>query len=117
MRRTPPADHGTQRRYTRGCRCARCRKAWRDYMTARRRVRGQADRAVAARRADVRRTQAIVVRAVEAQRDPVLPVELSRLGGQILVAIQQSTGRSRRTVIDDLLRQHGGDVPVRESQR
>lgn len=66
---------------------------------------------------DVRRTQAIVERALETDADPTLPVTLTRLGGQILVSIQQRTGRSRDTVIDDLLRRHGVEVEVRQSER
>jgi len=111
-------EHGTYLRYsTGGCRCRRCRKAWRGYITGRRRATGTVDREVSAQQMDVRRTAAIVERAVVAEKDPVIPVELSRLGGQILVSIQRRTGRTRKAVIDDLLRKHGGDVEMRQSER
>lgn len=110
-------EHGTQPRYSSGCRCRRCKKAWREYVTGRRRARGQQDRAAALHRMDVKRTQAIVERAVVEEQDVVLPVELSRLGGQILVHIQQRTGRTRGAVIDDLLRKHGTEVEVRQQER
>lgn len=110
-------EHGTQRRYSRGCRCRRCRKAWREYVTARRRAAGKPSADQARHRLDVRRTRAIVERAVEQDEDPEMPVRFTPLGGQILVAIQQRTGRSRDTVIDELLRKHGGDVETRQSER
>ena len=110
-------EHGTQPRYSAGCRCRRCKKAWREYVTARRRAAGTPDRTAARHRMDARRTQAIVERAVVEEKDPVLPVELSRLGGQILVNIQKRTGRSRGAVIDDLLRKHGVTVEVRQQGR
>lgn len=74
-------------------------------------------RAVSKVRLDVKHTRTIVERAVEEGQDPELPVTLSPLGGQILVHIQQRTGRSRGAVLDDLLRQHGRDVPVRQQER
>lgn len=59
---------------------------------------------------DVRHTRAIVQRAVETETNAKLPVELTPLGGQILVAIQERTGRSRDVVIDYLLREHGSEL-------
>lgn len=111
-------EHGTQPRYSNGCRCRSCKKAWREYITGRRRARGQQDRTAARRRMDIQRTRAIVERAVaEEQPEVLLPVELSRLAGEILVNIQQRTGRSRGAVIDDLLRKHGTEIEVRQQER
>jgi hypothetical protein len=59
---------------------------------------------------DVRRTRAIVERALVEDKDPTLPVTLSRLGAQILVSIQQQTGSSRDAVLDDLLRRRAAEV-------
>jgi hypothetical protein len=98
-------EHGTRARYAAGCRCRRCKGAWADYIRTRRRATGRDDRATSQTRLDARRTRSIVERAVETETDPEFPVKLSPLGGQILVSIQQQTGRSRGEVIDDLLRQ------------
>lgn len=103
-------EHGTRARYGAGCRCRRCKRAWREYVTSRRRAKGLPDRDTALAQLDVRRTRAIVQRAVESETNAKLPVELTPLGGQILVAIQQRTGRTRDVVIDDLLREHGSDI-------
>jgi hypothetical protein len=102
-------QHGTRARYTAGCRCRRCKGAWATYIRSRRHAAGR-DRATSQQRLDVRRTRTIVERAVEADADPELPVKLSPLGGQILVAIQQRTGRTRGAVLDDLLRAHGSEI-------
>jgi hypothetical protein len=111
-------EHGTRARYGAGCRCRRCKRAWREYITSRRRAKGQPDRDTAKAQRDVRHTRAIVQRAVENGEDDVeLPLALSPLGGQILAAIQQRTGRRRDVVIDELLREHGAEIPLRESQR
>lgn len=103
-------EHGTRGRYGAGCRCRRCKQAWREYITNYRRAKGRPDRDTSLARLDVRRTRAIVQRAVESETNAKLPVELTPLGGQILVAIQQRTGRSRDVVIDDLLREHGSEL-------
>lgn len=103
-------EHGTQRRYAMGCRCRSCRKAWREYITSRRRAKGLPNREGSRHRQDVRRTRAIVLRAVETEVDPELRLKLSPLGGQILVAIQQRTGRTSGNVIDELLREHGTNI-------
>ena len=100
-------EHGTRARYGAGCRCRRCKRAWREYITSRRRANGLPDRDTALAQRDVRHTRAIVQRAVETETNAKLPVELTPLGGQILVAIQQRTGRSRDVVFDELLREHG----------
>lgn len=102
--------HGTRARYGAGCRCRRCRRAWREYITSRRRANGLPDRSTALAQRDVRHTKAIVQRAVEGETDAKLPVALTPLGGQILVAIQQRTGRTRDVVIDDLLREYGSEI-------
>jgi hypothetical protein len=104
-----PREHGTYLRYANhGCRCRRCKKAWREYITSRRRRLGVPPRDVSMVRKDIRHTRAAVQRALETGEDARLPeVALTPLGGQILAAIQQRTGRSRDVVFDELLREHG----------
>lgn len=101
-------QHGTRARYAAGCRCRRCKGAWALYIRTRRHAEGR-DRPTAQQRLDVRRTRSIVERAVEADADPELPVKLSPLGGLILLARMERTGRSRGVVLDELLRAHGSE--------
>ena len=102
-------QHGTRARYASGCRCRRCKGAWASYIRDRRHAKGR-DGETARQRLDVRRTLSIVARAVETDEDAELPVKLSPLGGQILVARMQRTGRSRSAVLDELLRERGGEL-------
>jgi hypothetical protein len=106
--------HGTRQMYNDGCRCALCRSAWAAYFREYRRSQGRRSRATELRDRDLHHTRAAVERAVSNEHDVQMPVKLTALGGQILLAKQQRTGKSRSEIIEELLRAHPTDATVTE---
>ena len=56
--------------------------------------------------------EASLERIVEEDQDVTVLVPLTPLAYQILVAVQRKTQRRRGDVIDQLLREHGAEMPA-----
>ena len=128
--------HGTASRYnSHGCRCVACRRAWADYITARRRLHGVPTREqmLAAKRLHLTR-RAGETKAAFRQRtadtlarlrgDAYYPDKATRtvtvrptaLGLQLLEAVQVRTGRSADDVVEQLLRSCSTHVDFAEPE-
>lgn len=94
-KRTADRGHGTRNRYASGCRCRACKKAWREYIASRRqRLRTR--------------------RYYDESATATLTTALSSLSCAILNAAEARTAKTRRDIIEQLLRLHGGSVQFSE---
>lgn len=103
-----PRDHGIVERYTRGCRCAKCRAAWANYMRDRR------ARLAPPRAAPEPKAPPAPKRDLTYYRgkDPKRPVTstMTALGLGILDATRARTGRSVGDIFEKLLRDHAAQL-------
>lgn len=128
--------HGTASRYnSHGCRCVACRRAWADYIAARRRQHGVPSRGrmLAARRLRLERHAGESAAAFRQRRaaalarlredayyadkaDRTVTVRPTALGLRLLEAVQERTGRSADDVVEQLLRSCSAHVDFDEPE-
>lgn len=82
-------QHGTYSYYTHGCRCARCRDAWRKHTNE--------------RRAAQRKRRYY-------NEEPASVVTVSQLGNELLAAAEKRTRKTRRDVVEHLIRLYASSV-------